>query len=92
MALGALQAVKARGRLGKTIVTGFNGVKEAVQEVHKGNMLATVLTYCDSVGKQLVRTGINVANDKDDKSKYTIDTVTIPLDTKLLKTISGSLK
>ena len=55
-------------------------------------MLATVLTYCDSVGKQLVRTGINVANDKDDKSKYTIDTGTIPLDTKLLKTISGSLK
>ena len=92
MALGALQAVKARGRLGKTLVTGFNGVKEAIQEVHKGNMLATVLTYCDSVGKQLVRTGINVANDKDDKSKYTIDTGTIPLDTKLLKKISGSLK
>jgi ribose transport system substrate-binding protein len=92
MALGALQAVKARGKLGEIIVTGFNGVEEAMQEVYRGNMLATVLTYCDSVGKQLVRTGIDVAKGQDDKSKYTIDTGTIPLDTKLLKAIGGHLK
>ncbi len=92
MALGALQAVKARGKLGKIIVTGFNGVEEAVQEVYRGNMLATVLTFCDSVGKQLVRTGIDVAMDRDDKSKYTIDTGTIPLETKLLQAVGKSLK
>ena len=92
MALGALQAVKARGKLGKIIVTGFNGVEEAVQEVYRGNMLATVLTFCDSVGKQLVRTGVDVAMDRDDKSKYTIDTGTIPLETKLLQAVGKSLK
>jgi ribose transport system substrate-binding protein len=92
MALGVLQAVKARGKLGEIIVTGFNGVDEAVQEVYRGNMLATVLTYCDSVGKQLVRTGIEVARDADDKDQYTIDTGTIPLDTKLLETVGASLK
>ena len=92
MALGALQAVKARGKLGKIIVTGFNGVEEAMQEVYRGNMLATVLTFCDSVGKQLVRTGVDVAMDKDDKSKYTIDTGTIPLDTRLLQAVGKNLK
>ena len=92
MALGALQAVKARGRLGRVIVTGFNGVEEAVQEGYRGHMLATGLTYCDSVGRQLVRTGIAVARDEDDRSKYTIDTGTIPLDTKLLRAVGKHLK
>ena len=67
-------------------------VEEAVQEVYRGNMLATVLTFCDSVGKQLVRTGVDVAMGQDDKSKYTIDTGTILLETKLLQAVGKSLK
>lgn len=92
MALGALQAVKARGKLGKVIVSGFNGVEEAVQEVYRGNMAGTVLTYCDEVGRYVVLTGIAVANNKDDRNQYTIDTGTIPLDTKLLQSVGKNLK
>ena len=92
MALGALQAVKARGKLGKVIVSGFNGVEEAVQEVCRGNMLATVLTYCDEAGRDIVLMGIDVTNNKDNKSQYTIGTGTIPLDTKLLQSVGKQLK
>jgi ribose transport system substrate-binding protein len=90
MALGALQAVKARNKLGDVIVTGFNGVAETIQAVHRGDLLATVLTYCDAVGRQLVLTGIEVAAGTDDEA-YTVDTGTIPLDTKLVRTIGDAL-
>ena len=78
MAFGALQAVKARNLQDKVIVTGFNGVKESIQAVHKGQLLATVLT-----GKQ-------IAGGKSDLP-YTVDTGTIPLDTKLLNTVGSAL-
>ncbi len=92
MALGALQAVKARGKVGKIIVTGFNGVEEAIQEVYRGNMAATVLTYADEVGREIVRTGMAVAQGKDDPKQYSIDTGTIPMDSKLLRTVGKFLK
>ena len=92
MALGALQAVKVRGKLGIVIISCFNGVEEAVQEVYRGNMLAIVLTCCDEVGCHIALTGIDVVNNKDNKSPYTIDTGTIPLDTKLLQSVGKQLK
>lgn len=90
MALGALQAVKARNKLGEVIVTGFNGVDESIQAVKRGDLLATVLTYCDSVGRQLVLTGKAVAAGTAGDS-YTVDTGTIPLDTKLVNQIGNAL-
>ena len=90
MALGALQAVKARNKSDDVIVTGFNGVAESIQAVHRGDLLATVLTYCDAVGRQLVLTGMEVAAGTDDKT-YTVDTGTIPLDTKLIGVIGEAL-
>lgn len=92
MALGALQAVKARGKLGKVLVSGFNGVEEAVQEVYRGNMVGTVLTYCDEVGRHVVLTALDVVNKRDDPDQYTVDTGTIPLDTKLLRAVGSHLK
>ncbi|MFQ6112253.1 MAG: hypothetical protein ACE5LX_09555, partial [Nitrospinota bacterium] len=91
MALGALQAVKARGKLGKVLVSGFNGVEEAVQEVYRGNMVGTVLTYCDEVGRHVVLTALDVVNKRDDPDQYTVDTGTIPLDTKLLRAVGRPL-
>jgi len=91
MAFGALQAVKARNLQGKVIVTGFNGVKESIQAVHKGELLATVLTYCDAVGRQLVLTGMELANGGGEGKPYTVDTGAIPLDTKLLRTVGAAL-
>ena len=42
VALGAMQAVKAAGRDGKTIVTGMNGVPPALKAVKEGGMAMTV--------------------------------------------------
>ena len=90
MALGALQAVRARGLSGKVFITGFNGVPQALQTVAKGDMLGTVITYCDGVGRQIVDTALDVVN-KRDPAQYRIDTGTVPVDTRLLKTISDGL-
>jgi ribose transport system substrate-binding protein len=91
MALGALQAVRAKGLSGKVFITGFNGVPQALQTVAKGDMLGTVITYCDGVGKEIVDTALDVVNKRDDASQYRIDTGTVPVDTKLVKTISDGL-
>jgi ribose transport system substrate-binding protein len=91
MALGTLQALRSRKKLGQVIVTGFNGVVEAIQEVHKGNLLGTVLTYCDAVGRQLVLTGLELGKGGSGGESYTIDTGTIPLDTKLVRRIGEAL-
>ena len=42
VALGAMQAVLAAGRKGKTIVTGMNGVPPALRAVKDGNIAMTV--------------------------------------------------
>ena len=42
VALGAMQAVIAAGRQGKTIVTGMNGVPPALRAVKEGNVAMTV--------------------------------------------------
>jgi ribose transport system substrate-binding protein len=91
MAFGAIQAVKARNLQDQVIVTGFNGVAESIQAVHKGEMLATVLSYCDAVGRQLVLTGKELATGGGAGNPYVIDTGTIPLDTKLIRTIGSAL-
>jgi ribose transport system substrate-binding protein len=89
MALGALQAIRAAGRGGKVFITGFNGTHEAIETVGKGQMLGTVLTYCDGVGRQIIRTALDVVN-KRDPDIYRIDTGTVPIDTKLVQTITGA--
>jgi isocitrate/isopropylmalate dehydrogenase len=65
-------------------------VPQALQTVGKGDMLGTVITYCDGVGKQIVDTALDIVN-KRDPSEYYIDTGTVPVDTKLVKTISDAL-
>jgi erythritol transport system substrate-binding protein len=42
MALGAIAAVKAAGR-SDIVVTGFDGISEAVDAIKKGEMLATAM-------------------------------------------------
>jgi ribose transport system substrate-binding protein len=42
VALGALQAVLAANRIGKTLVTGMNGVPPALRAIKDGNLAMTV--------------------------------------------------
>ena len=55
MALGALQALTAAGLNGKVIIIGDNGQKEALQEIQKGNMTATVYMPLDVEGRMIVQ-------------------------------------
>ena len=43
MALGAINALKEKGKLDKVKVLGFDGNQDAVDAVKKGEMVATVL-------------------------------------------------
>jgi hypothetical protein len=40
MALGALEALRTRGKLKQMKLVGFNGAFEAIQQVYRGNMAA----------------------------------------------------
>ncbi|MGA0565510.1 sugar ABC transporter substrate-binding protein [Ancylobacter sp. VNQ12] len=91
MALGAVQAVRARNLKDKVKVTGFNGVPQAVQAVAKGDMLGTVVTYCYTVGTQIVRTALEMRTGTDPKA-YTIDTGTVPVDAKLIEAITTGMQ
>lgn len=42
MALGAIEAIRAAGKLGKIIVVGFDAIPDALNAVKKGEMAATV--------------------------------------------------
>lgn len=42
MALGAIEAIKAAGKLGEIIVVGFDAIPDALEAVKKGEMAATI--------------------------------------------------
>ncbi|GAB7127422.1 D-allose transporter substrate-binding protein [Silvimonas sp. JCM 19000] len=50
MALGAVQAVKNAGKLGKVIVVGTDGVPEALDSVKRGELTATVAQNPAAIG------------------------------------------
>lgn len=86
MALGALQAVRARNLAGKVVVTGANGVPESLKAVYKGDLGATVVTYCSDIGEAIVTTALAMQNGKDDKP-YNVDTRYDAIDTRVAKTV-----
>jgi ribose transport system substrate-binding protein len=45
MAMGALEAVKAAGKLGELMVVGNDGTSEAIQSIKDGELSATVHIY-----------------------------------------------
>ncbi len=70
MALGAIAAVKAAGR-DDIVVTGFDGISEAIEAIKKGEMLATAMdqvsvsaTMCVDQMHDFVATGITGKPEK----------------------------
>jgi ABC-type sugar transport system substrate-binding protein len=51
MALGVADAVEAAGRRGEVAVVGFDGIREALTGVRKGDLSATVAQYPYSMGQ-----------------------------------------
>jgi ribose transport system substrate-binding protein len=67
MALGALEALEARG-MKDVIVVGFDATEDAVKAVKEGKMAATVAQKPELIGENAVKTALKVLNgEKVDK-------------------------
>jgi len=60
MALGAVQAIKAKGLTGKVFVVGVDGVDDAKAAIKAGDMLATVAQQPDVMGQLAVEAAIKL--------------------------------
>jgi len=54
MALGAIEAIKAAGKLDKIVVVGFDAIPDAVEAVKKGEMAATIAQQPYKMGQLAV--------------------------------------
>ncbi len=61
MALGAMEAVAARGLRGKIVLVGFDATREAVRAVQAGQLSATVAGYPERMGRRAVEEAIKAA-------------------------------
>ncbi|MEW5919366.1 MAG: sugar ABC transporter substrate-binding protein [Bacillota bacterium] len=77
LALGAVEAVEAAGRLGKVKVTGFNAVPGAVQSVREGRMAMTISLRPESWGKMAMEVVKNVLEGKHEGYLVEIDTLVV---------------
>lgn len=72
MALGAVQAIKAKGLTGKVFVVGVDGIDDAKAAIKAGDMLATVAQQPDVMGKLAVEAAIKLANGQSVDSKQDV--------------------
>jgi ABC-type sugar transport system substrate-binding protein len=56
MAIGAGQAVKAKGQQGRVFVVGLDGTREALEAIKAGTLTATLDTGPREMGRILLRT------------------------------------
>jgi ribose transport system substrate-binding protein len=54
MALGAVEALRTRGKIKQVKLLGINGAEEAIQQVYRGNMAADVVNYPEVIGELFV--------------------------------------
>jgi ribose transport system substrate-binding protein len=71
MAFGAIQALKAAGRLEEIKVVGIDGANEAFEAIKKGDMAAT-FTYFNG-GKEGVETALKILDGEKVPSKITLE-------------------
>src|SRR6266851_2140635 len=69
MALGAVQAIKAKGLTGKVFVVGVDGIDDAIAAIKAGDMVATVAQQPDVMGKLAVEAAIALANHQSVDAK-----------------------
>jgi ribose transport system substrate-binding protein len=75
MALGAVEAIKSEGKLGKIVVVGFDAIPDAVNAVKNGEMAATVAQQPALMGELAVKKAVEYLKTH---------TVYIPVDLKLV--------
>lgn len=72
MALGAVQAIKAKGLTDKVFVVGVDGIDDAKAAIKAGDMLATVAQQPDIMGQLAVQAAIKLANGQSVDSKQDV--------------------
>ncbi|WP_442914803.1 D-ribose ABC transporter substrate-binding protein [Marinitoga sp. 1155] len=75
MALGAIEAIKSEGKLGKIVVVGFDAIPDAIAAVKNGEMAATVAQQPSLMGELAVRKAVEYLETK---------TIYIPVNLKLV--------
>jgi diguanylate cyclase (GGDEF)-like protein len=61
-ALGALQVLEQAGLAGKVLITGFDGLSEALIAIRDGNMLATIRQVPDDFGARAMDAAVAAVN------------------------------
>jgi ribose transport system substrate-binding protein len=69
MALGAVQAIKAKGLTGKVFVVGVDGIDDAHAAIKAGDMFATVAQQPDVMGQLAVQAAVALANHQSVDAK-----------------------
>lgn len=75
MALGAAEAVKARGKTGQILIVGFDAIPEAAKAILKGELAASVAQNPPNMGKFGVENALKVLQGKTISKR--IDTGTV---------------
>lgn len=83
MALGAVQAVSNTNNIGKILIVGTDGDKEAVDSVNKGMLSATVAQDPAGIGAASLEAMVNAVKNKAE-IKSDSEVKTIPIDSKLI--------
>lgn len=86
MALGAMEAIKARRKMDQVLNVGFNGADEAVLQVYKGNMAADVVQYPEAMGRLFVEWALKILNGEK-PPQFHIDSGVDIVDTQLLQKV-----
>lgn len=84
MALGAMQAVQNTNNVGKIMVVGTDGDKEAVDSVNQGLLSATVAQDPAGIGAASLEAMVNAVKNKVE-IKSDAEVKMIPIDSKLIK-------
>lgn len=70
MALGAVEALRAKGKLKKVKIIGINGAEEAIQQVYRGNMAADIINYPELIGDYFVHWARKIAQGEKLPESY----------------------
>jgi len=80
MALGAMEAIAARGLTGKIVLVGFDATREAVRAVQAGGLSATVAGFPERMGQRAVEAAVKAARAQPVEKHVDIGTALVAIE------------
>jgi ribose transport system substrate-binding protein len=77
MALGAMEAIAARGLTGQIVLIGFDAGREAVRAVQAGRMTAVMAQYPEAIGRRAIEEAIKAARAQPVEKRLDIGTALV---------------